>query len=297
VDYLDSGSLALQYNRHRYLSQSLGRWTSEDPLGTDPAGEMSYNLFDTTRQYRAELLLYGYAQASPVRNGDSLGTLAGNATPTILLYTWLHRGGEYLPMDGVINQLYNVTSQELGGSELSPRMLGPDSAWSQRVAGSKDIQNNLLGHYLDPELEEDVWSHGNLMSMCLNETWSTGKRQLGVYTYGTTGGDDHEKPDLFTMQFMASESLNANLGSGSNGKSPGDRNYSKVYYTASCSGSTDCCCSGGFFGYKVSCKVRVQIWDRYQTETYGVFKGKGYWNVTNFDWDFGPKDYKIPCRN
>jgi RHS repeat-associated protein len=33
VDFLDDGSLPLQYNRHRYYDYYTGRWTTEDPLG------------------------------------------------------------------------------------------------------------------------------------------------------------------------------------------------------------------------------------------------------------------------
>jgi len=51
VDYLDNGSRPLQYNRHRYYSQSLGRWTSEDPLGIDPSGGLSHNPFAVSKQY------------------------------------------------------------------------------------------------------------------------------------------------------------------------------------------------------------------------------------------------------
>jgi hypothetical protein len=32
VDFLDNGSLTLQYNRHRYYDYYTGRWTTHDPL-------------------------------------------------------------------------------------------------------------------------------------------------------------------------------------------------------------------------------------------------------------------------
>jgi len=73
VDYLDSGSLALQYNRHRYYSQPLGRWTSEDPLGTDPAGELSQNSLACLAQYRDGVSLYEYVGGHPLLAFDYLG--------------------------------------------------------------------------------------------------------------------------------------------------------------------------------------------------------------------------------
>jgi len=73
VDYLDSGNLPLQYNRHRYYSQSLGRWTSEDPLGVDPAGAMNGNAAAVEDQYRDGANLYTYGSDQPAKNTDWAG--------------------------------------------------------------------------------------------------------------------------------------------------------------------------------------------------------------------------------
>ncbi len=73
VDFLDSGSLPLQYNRHRYYSQSLGRWTSEDPLGIDPAGRLHGCIFSIHMQYVDGLGLYQYCTSSSVTALDPVG--------------------------------------------------------------------------------------------------------------------------------------------------------------------------------------------------------------------------------
>jgi RHS repeat-associated protein len=76
-----------------YYSQSLGRWTSEDPLGTDPAGKLAENRFLPSSQYRNGVNLYAYVSAMPSRRGDPSGLssvdwgsyLTGNCT----LCEWL----------------------------------------------------------------------------------------------------------------------------------------------------------------------------------------------------------------
>jgi|GEM_PF-6643152 len=75
VDFLDGGSLPLQYNRHRYYSQTLGRWTSEDPLGIDPTGYLHQNYLSAMGQYKDGLSLYLYARLRPLQRQDPLGLL------------------------------------------------------------------------------------------------------------------------------------------------------------------------------------------------------------------------------
>ncbi|MHC4153821.1 MAG: RHS repeat domain-containing protein [Planctomycetota bacterium] len=72
VDLLDSGSLTLQYNRHRYYDYYTGRWMMEDPLGINPAGGDS-NPFTIRYQYEPSLGLYEYVESSPVLEGDLYG--------------------------------------------------------------------------------------------------------------------------------------------------------------------------------------------------------------------------------
>jgi RHS repeat-associated protein len=79
VDYLDSANLALQYNRHRYYSQSLGRWTSEDPLGTDPAGRLVASMFNPFAQSLEGLNFYAYAKAQPSIRSDDSGLASNDA--------------------------------------------------------------------------------------------------------------------------------------------------------------------------------------------------------------------------
>ncbi len=73
VDYLDNGSRPLQYNRHRYYSQSLGRWASEDPLGTDPAGKLLNNPYLVYYQHADGLSLYQYVANRATIYGDPFG--------------------------------------------------------------------------------------------------------------------------------------------------------------------------------------------------------------------------------
>jgi RHS repeat-associated protein len=56
TDMLDSGSLKIQYNRHRYLDYYTGRWTTEDPLG-----------------YVDGMNLYEYVNSSPLGYKDAFG--------------------------------------------------------------------------------------------------------------------------------------------------------------------------------------------------------------------------------
>jgi RHS repeat-associated protein len=53
VDFLDNGSLTLQYNRHRYYDYYTGRWTTHDPLGITPNGRRP-NRFATLARCRPQ---------------------------------------------------------------------------------------------------------------------------------------------------------------------------------------------------------------------------------------------------
>jgi len=53
VDFLDNGSLTLQYNRHRYHDYYTGRWTTHDPLGITPNGRRP-NRFATLARCRPQ---------------------------------------------------------------------------------------------------------------------------------------------------------------------------------------------------------------------------------------------------
>jgi hypothetical protein len=68
-----------------YYNQSLGRWTSEDPLGVDPAGHLSANEYNAQDQYNDGLGLYSYAAQRPTDWGDAFGladyVINGNIPP------------------------------------------------------------------------------------------------------------------------------------------------------------------------------------------------------------------------
>ncbi len=64
VDYLDSGSLKIQYNRNRYYDYYTGRWLTHDPLGITPNPQGS-NKFDSFVQYKVGMSYYDEAQLSP----------------------------------------------------------------------------------------------------------------------------------------------------------------------------------------------------------------------------------------
>ena len=48
VDFLDNGSLMLQYNRHRYYDYYTRRWTTQDPLGMS----LAPHLYDRCKEVR-----------------------------------------------------------------------------------------------------------------------------------------------------------------------------------------------------------------------------------------------------
>jgi RHS repeat-associated protein len=72
VDLLDNGSLTLQYNRHRYYDYYTGRWTTHDPLGINPAGQLTGEV-RARCQYKDSLSLYQYALSHPQRGLDAFG--------------------------------------------------------------------------------------------------------------------------------------------------------------------------------------------------------------------------------
>jgi len=72
VDYLNNGSLKIQYNRNRYYDQYTGRFLTHDPLGITPNPQRP-NTFDLTGQYSDGMNLYEYAFSDPVLVTDQYG--------------------------------------------------------------------------------------------------------------------------------------------------------------------------------------------------------------------------------
>ena len=80
VDFLDNGSLTLQYNRHRYYDYYTGRWTTQDPYGIDTGGGNG-STFGPKWQYHATINLYEYVSSSPIWNLDPQGLSALSDLP------------------------------------------------------------------------------------------------------------------------------------------------------------------------------------------------------------------------
>jgi len=59
VDFLDGGSLKIQYNRNRYYDYYMGRWFTQDPIG-----------------YVDGMNLYEYVRGNPCAHNDPFGTCA-----------------------------------------------------------------------------------------------------------------------------------------------------------------------------------------------------------------------------
>ena len=74
VDYLDSGSLRIQYNRNRYYDQYTGRWTTHDPLGITPNAHRP-NTFSVPEQYRDGANIYEYGKTNPLNQADPWGLM------------------------------------------------------------------------------------------------------------------------------------------------------------------------------------------------------------------------------
>jgi RHS repeat-associated protein len=72
VDFLDSGNLTLQHNRHRYYDYDTGRWTTHDPRGIDPGVESGYRV-SVLGQYTDGLDLYEYVSSNPLASSDAYG--------------------------------------------------------------------------------------------------------------------------------------------------------------------------------------------------------------------------------
>jgi RHS repeat-associated protein len=69
MDYLDSGSLKIQYNRNRYYDYYTGRWLTQDPLS-----------------YVDGINLYEYARSSPGVNTDPYGFMTDSEFAIKFIY-------------------------------------------------------------------------------------------------------------------------------------------------------------------------------------------------------------------
>jgi RHS repeat-associated protein len=79
VDFLDNGSLTLQYNRHRYYDYYTGRWTTQDPLGIN-ARCTSKSLSVGLQGCIEGLNLYEYAASRPPSVDDPMGLTVCDTT-------------------------------------------------------------------------------------------------------------------------------------------------------------------------------------------------------------------------
>jgi hypothetical protein len=121
-----------------YYNQSLGRWTSEDPLGTDPAGGGHGNQLSLYIQYRDGDDLYEYARSTPTGHVDTDGlTTVQGYTMYGKQFPWLYHVGFLI--DGKIYDFgpgpnANVWLWEPG---VAPYGTGP-------TAGTPPDSNNIV---------------------------------------------------------------------------------------------------------------------------------------------------------
>jgi len=78
TDYLDSGSLKIQYNRNRYYDYYSGRFTTHDPLAVDVAPSGPEDAPTTVLQQFGLLNLYEYANSRPTSMVDAWGLWGAN---------------------------------------------------------------------------------------------------------------------------------------------------------------------------------------------------------------------------
>jgi len=72
ADYLDDGSLKIQYNRNRSYDYTTGRWLQRDPIGVNPAGGKQ-NSFSPKVQYEDVVNIYLYVKNNPIYFYDAMG--------------------------------------------------------------------------------------------------------------------------------------------------------------------------------------------------------------------------------
>jgi len=80
TDYLDSGSLKIQYNRNRYYDYYTGRWLTHDPLGITPNAQWT-NKWEVVEQYVKGLGLYEYVNSRPNIGLDPEGLVGAMPDP------------------------------------------------------------------------------------------------------------------------------------------------------------------------------------------------------------------------
>ncbi len=119
VDSLDNGSLSLQCNRNRYLSQYMGRWYSHDPLG-----------------YVDGINLYQFVKSNCTGSLDPLG-LVGVPIPL--------EGGELSPMDWAIVKIDWMINDNSGYNYASITGI------NHLLSNLRDILKEIGHSYLDDE--------------------------------------------------------------------------------------------------------------------------------------------------
>ncbi len=160
VDYLDSGSLPLQYNRHRYYLQGMGRWTSEDPLAIDPAGGLHLNRFFAITQYKDGLDLYEYARSEPVRHYDSYGLAAC---------------GCYVKR--LVKEVMNSKTVHLDNPYGHEWLVCGDNSWGWESKGAGTVSPEWY-----QTAGRDRWKFGDI------KMWKVEKRFFGSLRFGTAAG-------------------------------------------------------------------------------------------------------------
>jgi RHS repeat-associated protein len=138
ADYLDSGSLKIQYNRNRYYDYYSGRWLTHDPLGISPNQDVP-NWVDVFSQYKNGLNLYEHVRSNPLVYVDAYGLECTHDTFAIMSWLAVPKGdtpadvSDYLKTVSLVDKLVLI-AELVGGSPIG-------FAWS---LSSKDVPSTFF---------------------------------------------------------------------------------------------------------------------------------------------------------
>ena len=98
LDVLDDGDLKIMYYRNRYYDTETGRFLSNDPLGTNPSGQIN-NTFASLSQTTDGINLYEYISSKPTLYVDPTGfgqyKIGSDAPPNSYLAAYIDSRSTY----------------------------------------------------------------------------------------------------------------------------------------------------------------------------------------------------------
>jgi RHS repeat-associated protein len=169
TDYLDSGSLKIQYNRNRYYDYYSGRWLTHDPLGIVPNSHGT-NEHNPIGQYRDGLSIYEYVRSNPIANNDPIGlSLKSQAINELRTYQNYHVGYDYYTITGLKSMIWDKLIPALEWLDEGDYFVGDGaySPWPKRniylprdAGGSQILHEAIHAHndktyYIDLESRKD----------------------------------------------------------------------------------------------------------------------------------------------